>query len=389
MRLLLYCPVFVRPSETFIYDLATELPSRGIEVFVITPRRDLAEERPFDQVSVVPKPARWSSDRLRNRALGFLRGQANGLEASAATHRARIRKVVDEIGPDVVLAEYGQSGTLLAPLAQTMGIPLVVCFHGEDATRAARNPVWRTAYRQMFPHVAAATGPSAYIRDQLVELGCEPDRAHVQHNGIRLDRFSFRPSCDRYDGGDVRFLFVGRLTPKKDPVSLVRAFAAARKRDKTRNFTLTIAGDGPLRPDVEREVDKLGIREHVYLPGKMAHSEIIELFGNSHIYVQHSVTAPDGDMEGLPVSITEALAIGLPVVSTRHSGIPEVVLDGETGLLVEEGDVAGMGDRMAELAVNTDAWRQFSSAGRTLLEKKFAMPVVMNELRQLLEAVRS
>jgi glycosyltransferase involved in cell wall biosynthesis len=322
-----------------------------------------------------------------NRALGLLRGHTDGLAVSAATQRARIRKVVNRIRPDVVLAEYGESGALLAPLANEIRVPLVVCFHGADATRTPRKRRWLDAYKDMFRLVDAVTAPSVYIRDRLIELGCRQDRTHVQHNGVRLDRLAYRPSCDRYDGGDVRFLFVGRLTPKKDPISLVKAFARARELNSTRNLTLTVAGDGPLMPDIEREVDRLGIREHICLPGRVSHDQVVDLLASSHIYVQHSVTAPCGDMEGLPVSITEALAVGLPVVSTRHSGIPEVIHDGETGLLVEEGDVNGMAEKMADLARHTDTWRRYSSAGRELLEKDFAMPVVMDDFCRLLKSV--
>ena len=387
MRLLLYCPVFVRPSETFIYDLATELDSSGVDVSVIAARRQLVSERPFEPVSIVPTPGRWSRDRLARRALGLLTGQSNGLEASQQAHRARIARLVRKINPDVILAEYGQSGVLMAPLAEQLGIPTIVCFHGEDATRAARDPQRRVEYERMFSQVAALTGPSAYIRDRLIDLGCPPDRAHVQHNGIRLDRIPFQPSSERFGDQAVEFLFVGRLTAKKDPIALLRSFSIARSAIPSPEIRLTIAGDGPLRDAVKREVDSLDLGNHVTLTGKLPHRDIISLFGQSHIYVQHSVTAPDGDQEGLPVSITEALAIGLPVISTRHSGIPEVIRHGTTGLLVEEGDIEAMARHMIELSTQPDTWHRYSAAGRRLLESEFSMPVAMKSFRGLLESV--
>jgi colanic acid/amylovoran biosynthesis glycosyltransferase len=386
MRLVLFCPVFVRPSETFIFDLATELDADGVDVSVIAADRQLVEERPFDTVTIVPRPDRWSWDRIARRLRGLVRKGASG-EILAETHRGRLRPVIQRHNPDIILAEYGQSGVLVAPIAQELGFPLVVSFHGEDATRAARDPNRRIAYKNMFARAAAVTGPSNYIRERLIDLGCPPDRAHVQHNGVRLDRMTFRPAYDRYAGGTIEFLFVGRLTPKKDPISLLRSFAYARTKVAGTNLRLTIAGDGPLRDDVEREVRTLGLSEHTRIMGKMPHNEIIELFGDSHIYVQHSVTAPSGDEEGLPVSITEALAIGLPVISTRHSGIPEVVRDGETGLLVDEGDIENMSQRMADLASDPDKWHDFGVAGRQLLEREFAMPVVLAEFRTLLASV--
>jgi len=387
MRLLLYAPVFVRPSETFIYDLATELASAGVDVSVVTSRRELAEECPFEPVTVVPKPGRWSPDRLARRVYGGILGRYGGRDASTAAHRARIGATLKGARPDIILAEYGESGVLLARLARAINVPLVVSFHGADATRAARGPFWRSHYASMLPLVAAATGPSAYIRDKLIDLGCPPDRAHVIHNGVRLNRIPFTSPVDRYTGGEIRFLFVGRLTEKKDPISLLRSFARARSALTDKQLTLTIVGDGPLRHDVEREIRSLQLEESVRLLGRQPHSRVIELFGTSHIYVQHSVTAMDGDEEGLPVSITEALASGLPVISTRHSGIPEIVRHGETGLLVAEGDVAGMAQAIIDLAHNPESWQGYGEAGRTVLEEEFAMPVVQRRLRSFLQSI--
>jgi len=145
-----------------------------------------------------------------------------------------------------------------------------------------------------------------------------------------------------------------------------------------------MAGDGPLRGVVEQEIAALGLSDFVHLLGRRTHDEVIKLYQSAHIYVQHSVTAPDGDEEGLPVSITEALAAGLPVVSTRHSGIPEAVVDGISGVLVDEKDIQGMADAMVALARNPAQWDRFGKAGRKLLETEFSVSVVQDKLKALL-----
>ena len=240
----------------------------------------------------------------------------------------------------------------------------------------------------MFKHVSAATGPSQYIRDKLIELGCPSERAHVMHNGVRLDHIPFTAPADRFHGQEIRFLFVGRLTEKKAPLTLLRSFAGAKSAIADKQVCLTIAGDGPMRQQVETEIRALQIEDSVELLGRQPHSRIIELFGDAHIYVQHSITAADGDQEGLPVSITEALASGLPVVSTRHSGIPEIIRHGETGLLVDERDETGMAHAMTELANDPDRWRLYGMAGRSLLEQEFAMPVIRQKMQRFLKSVR-
>jgi glycosyltransferase involved in cell wall biosynthesis len=148
---------------------------------------------------------------------------------------------------------------------------------------------------------------------------------------------------------------------------------------------LKIIGDGPMTDDVAQAVVRLGVADDVELDGRQPHEKVQAAFRDADIYVQHSVTAPDGDEEGLPVSITEALAAGLPVIATRHSGIPEVVREGETGYLVDEHDAAGMGRRMAALARNRPAWARLGGAGQALLRAEFAVPVVQAQLRALLE----
>ncbi len=246
------------------------------------------------------------------------------------------------------------------------------------------SPSGRPVTGPYFKTTALATGPSAYVVDRLVSLGCPPDRARVLHYGIRTDRPAPDTSLDHDDDGVVRFLFVGRLTPKKNPVGLLEAFAVCRNLLGPGNARLKLIGDGPLTDEVAAAVERLGIGGDVDLAGHQAHDAVLDAYAAADIYIQHSVTAPDGDEEGLPVSITEALAAGLPVIATRHSGIPEVVREDETGYLVDEHDVEGMGRRMADLAGRKNDWARLGAAGRTLLGREFAVPVVQKRLRELL-----
>jgi glycosyltransferase involved in cell wall biosynthesis len=145
-------------------------------------------------------------------------------------------------------------------------------------------------------------------------------------------------------------------------------------------------GDGPLRETVAEAANRLDLGAALELAGSLPHDSVLDAYANADIYVQHSVVAPDGDSEGLPVSITEALAARLPVIATRHSGIPEVVMDGQTGYLVAERDYEAMGHRMADLAERPDTWSTLGNAGQQLLEAEFAIPVVRTELLRILAA---
>ena len=384
MHTAIYAPVFVRPTETFIYNAATGLAAHDdVRVSVIAAARDTLDQCPFEPVHIVPRPGRFDPNRLLRRALRPLLGQPPGGEQQDL-HRKALRRVLAQTRPDVILANYGPSGVLLAPVAQQLGIPMVVSFHGVDASSLALDPQWQQRYREMFQIASAVTGPSNYVRDKLIRLGCPADRAHVLHYGIKTEQIQFSSPASRYDNQELRFLFVGRLAEKKDPITLLRSFASARKSLLPITSVLTMAGDGPLRATVEKEIATLELADHVRLLGRRTHDEVIELYRSAHIYVQHSVVAPDGDEEGLPVSITEALAAGLPVVSTRHSGIPEAVVDGVTGTLVNEKDTQGMAAAMVALARSPESWDRFGRAGRDLLESEFSVPIVQEKLRSLL-----
>ncbi len=383
MRLAIFAPVFVRPTETFIYDAAVGLAESGLDPTVVTLERSSAQERPWQRLVEVDPAGSLGAHRLLA-AVGRRTGLISPARSRERDIQRALKTVFADIRPDVILANYGHGGVQVAPVADALGIPLMVSFHGADASRRARKPEWQARYRSLFKTAALATGPSAYVVERLVSLGCPADRARVLHYGIRTDRPAPDASQQRNADDPVRFLFVGRLTPKKNPVGLLEAFAVCRNLLGPGGARLTLIGDGPLTGDVASAVDRLGIGDDVDLAGHQPHDAVLDAYASADIYIQHSVTAPDGDEEGLPVSITEALAAGLPVIATRHSGIPEVVRDDETGFLVDEHDVEGMGRRMADLAGRKKDWRRLGTAGRILLEQEFAVPVVQKRLRELL-----
>jgi glycosyltransferase involved in cell wall biosynthesis len=148
---------------------------------------------------------------------------------------------------------------------------------------------------------------------------------------------------------------VGRFVAKKGPLLTIRAFAAALKQlppGQASGLRLVMVGDGPLLGSARELVRELALADQVHFPGLCSPAEVADRMRGCRAFLQHSLVAPDGDSEGSPVSVMEAQLSGLPVVSTRHAGIPEVVLEGETGLLVDEGDVAGMAEAIAWLAAD-------------------------------------
>lgn len=368
MRVLHFCEFFSPLSETFIYDLVNELEGQSMDNHIATLHRENADSRPFLKAHLVKKPCRWNLQRLSTRASVAL-GLRDIREVCWPVLQKRLKGLVKSVAPDVVHAHFGPAGVLIAPIALRLGIPLIVSFHGFDVTRYARDEFWQRKYHELWPATAVISGVSNHICNRLQELGAPPDKIVRVSNGVKLEEFPCQNPAEHFDGKNVECLFVGRLVEKKGPLLLVKAFQTARKLVADRlNLILHVVGDGPLRPALEEYCRQEHLEACVHLYGPMDHSEVKAMMRRAHIYVQHSLTAANGDQEGQPVALIEAAATGLPCISTNHSGIPEIVLDGKTGFLVEENDFEGMGRKIALLSLDPNLWRTFGLKGRNHVE---------------------
>jgi colanic acid/amylovoran biosynthesis glycosyltransferase len=377
VRLLYLTNSFSLLSETFVYDRALALRRRGHDVQLVTIKRRLVQDRPFDGVHVLrkaPWPSRLAA-RVANEALPRLRmglGDARVIPASTpeTDYLADLHAVAERFAPDYIHAEFGRMGVLASRIASAER-PLVVFMHAYDITAVPKHPAWHRRYTRLWQPEVTILTPSEFMRQKVIALGAEPSRVVVQHNGVDLQSWTYSDATSRFDG-KVSFLFVGRLIDKKGPRQLVEAFARMRALSPRLDAELVLCGDGSLAGALREDIERLQLQGAVHLRGAVSNDEVRLAMMRSHIMVQHSVETASGDMEGLPVSLTEAAACGLPIIATRHSGIPEIVVDGVTGLLVAEHDIDGMAAKMAELAGDLPRWSAFGRAGRALVEDKFA-----------------
>lgn len=387
MRVLHFCESFSPASETFIYNLIVELERQGIDNQVLALDRQNADARPFPKVAVFPRAGRFHPWRI---LLRCWQGRRPGAALAAAwrIERPRLRRALERMRPDLVHAHFGPTGVLIAPVAQQLGIKCVTSFHGFDVTSVPREKFWKKQYDLLWFQVAAFTGPSAHICGLLETLGARREKIVRISNGVHVSQFPFTPPGLRFDGKNIECLYVGRLVEKKGPLLLLQAFDCARKAvDGKVNLTLHMVGDGPLMPALMQERQTRGLTNCVQIHGARSHREVVAMLQKAHIFLQHSVTASDGDQEGQGVSMIEAAATGLPIISTRHDGIPEVVLDQKTGYLVEEHDVTGMGKRLANLASNPSLWDNLGRSGREHVEKNMRLEVQTEIWRNLYNKV--
>ncbi|MBO9464894.1 glycosyltransferase [Tropicibacter sp. R15_0] len=262
---------------------------------------------------------------------------------------------------DVILAEFGTQALVVAKLGNDMGIPVFTYWRGTDASRALGSKQRVRSYKLMMPRLAGMFSVSQFLLDNLAKHGVRHPNAHVVPSGVNIRLFTPGPKTPG------SFLAVGRMVEKKAPQVTLRAFAKAATG---RDAHLTFIGDGPLLDSCKTLAADLGIAEQVSFTGALPHDEVRKHLQVTETFLQHSVTAKDGNTEGLPTAIQEALACGCITLSTIHAGIPEAVEDGVNGLLVPEWDEAGFADRITQILDMPDRSAMTLSARKTA-EAKF------------------
>ena len=184
-------------------------------------------------------------------------------------------------------------------------------------------------------------------------------------------------------------LAVGRFVAKKGPLHTIRAFSkvCVKLGDREPRLALWMVGDGTLLRSAQALVIALGLQERVRFFGACSQSRVAELMREVRGFVQHSLVAPDGDSEGNPVAVMEAQLSGLPVVATRHAGIPEVVIEGKSGFLVDEGDEAAMADAMARLVLEPALAARLGDSGRCRIQERFTLEHHLKQVTDFIHKV--
>lgn len=270
-------------------------------------------------------------------------------------------------GADLIHAHFGQEGFRCLAAKREAGVPLVTTFYGLDVSALPRIPTWKRRFARLFEagDLFLAEGP--HMGATLTAIGCPAEKVRIQRLGIDRKKIPFAGRDGRGTPSEV--LMYASLREKKGHRHGIEAFAAvAAERPEAK---LTIVGDGPLRGALERQVEAAGITGRVTFLGNLPHGDALELLTRAHVLVYPSVTAADGDTEGgAPVGILEAMAAGLPVVTTRHADIPYVLGDGEGGTLVDERDTAGLADGIRRVFEGDDGVEAEREAAKRLVETR-------------------
>lgn len=283
---------------------------------------------------------------------------------------------------DVVVAHYGMAGVHILPVCRSLGIPLVVHFHGFDATQKKVLDQYGSRYKRMFDQISAINAVSGEMRDKLISLGAREEIISVIPYGVNVNKFHSDISKKKMN----TFLAVGRFTEKKSPMSTIRAFAKVKVQIPDVQLIM-IGKKDLLYRECEALTKELGLEKDIEFTGIKTPDEIIQYMQEANVFVQHSVTAPNGDKEGTPNTVMEAAACQLPVVSTFHAGIPEAVIHDETGWLVKEHDVDEMARYMILLINDSQQALKMGEAGRRHIEQHYNLQIQIKKLFEVLKQI--
>ena len=291
--------------------------------------------------------------------------------------------------PDIVHAHFGRLG-LAANVLRRAGATrarIATTFHGRDLTVLPQRR-GEDVYARLLAEGDAFLPVNHAFATRLIAMGADARKVHVQRAPVRAAGIAFHPPV-RAPGEPVRLICVGRLQEKKGQAVALRALARLVNDDPSTDYRLTIVGGGGLAESLSQLAAGLGLGERVTFLGPRPHTEILAELSRSHVFVLPSLTGQDGDQEGVPVSIMEAMAAGLPVVSTRHSGIPELVADRVTGALANEGDDASLAEAIAWTAAHSAEWAKMGAAARRVVEGEFDVAATGPRLRNLYASLTS
>lgn len=347
---------FFEKSETFIHNVTANL-RRFYPVFIAWDFRNL-ELFPIpaaDRFSLTLTPGSWRW-LLQGSGRRFL-GRELPAERFLKKRHARL-----------LHAHFGHDGVWALRLKRALHLPLVTTFYGHDMSLASSLASWEKGYQALFKEGDLFLVEGPHMRERLAAIGCPAEKIEIQRIAVPVAGLPFRPRPAKKRGEKAVIVFSGRFVEKKGLLIALQALREVRRTHS--DFELRIIGDGPLKQDIEREIRDHGMSPCVRLLGFLNYGDYLEQMKNADLFLHPSVTAADGDSEGgAPTTILEAQALGLPVISTRHADIPNVVVPGESALLSDEHDILGLAANIMRLLQEQDSWPRMGEAGRRRVEE--------------------
>ena len=357
-KVLFYTDEFGGNTTTFIYNEVIGL-SQYIKVKYVCTKRFNPDIFPFDDVEIVP----YEVNRVVRKLRWWLEIYDVKLIFRNTAFSKRINKIVNEFEPDLIQCHFGYEALRLVDNLDRTDIPIVVTFQGHDASYFLKRKSYVDKLKDLFSRENVyATFVCDFLKRNLEKVGVKFNGEKVIYSGTRLTHFKRRD----YDHPKEPFTFlqVSHFEERKGHKYVLEAFKTVLETKPEKKVKLILAGGGPDLEPMKQLAMELGIHEQVDFPGWVSPEQVRELLENAHAYILHSLTV-DGWTEGIPNAIMEAMAMELPVISTRHAGIPELVDEGIHGILTDERDTEALATGMLEVL----KWGYMSVSREKIIER--------------------
>lgn len=384
LKVALFVGGFPRLSETFVINQAAALVEAGFDLDILAfNREESGLVHPAVNQANLMERASFTSDNWAWQAAQHVR---RPYRLRSALEQIGVRQSTQFTGGayDIVLCHFGPEGQRALNLrsAGVLEGEIWTVFHGYDVSQTLKDRP--DAYRELFAQGDRFLPVSSFWRDRLVARGCPSDRTLVHHMGVDTQSFAYRrpaPIANR----PARLLSVCRLVEKKGLDDALRALADLAGRAPELSWTYTIVGEGPLEAELKALALNLDLDDRVTFAGSTSSDQVEIYLREADVFLLPSVTASDGDMEGIPVSLMEAMACGAPVASTLHSGIPELIEHGVSGLLSPERAPHALAQHLRRLMTDLDLRRRLADGARDKVAEDFDSTRLNRRLAQAMK----
>ena len=344
MKILIFCETFAAPTLTFIYNEINTLAQKN-NVLIVTTKRLNEHLFPFEKVTEIP----FYKHNLDFRIRKTLRAKDLEIGSKKKSFEKQIKNVVNDFQPDVIHCHFGYESWLFLLNFEQQKVPIFLHFHGFDASHKLKSLRYCNTLNNILNRSDVTPIFVSNFMQKNVEkhLNCKIEHWKLLYYGTDCDFFT--RTKKQPEKNPFVFLQISSFVEKKGHEFTVKAFKKLVENKPDFYCKLILGGDGFLRKEIEKLVQDLDIQHLIEFKGTVNRQEAKDLMENAHCFLHHSVTSKIGDTEGIPNALMEAMSMQLPVISTLHSGIPELVENGKHGFLVAERDIDDYAAKMQEI----------------------------------------